>query len=399
MKKISFLFSFFCFISFTRSLFIVKDRTTALIRKSITSNTARGYGSSWNNWISFLSEKQLRANKYLVGVPIEEQRRLLVFFIDCMNHQNKDPNRIVGGLRHEFLVNCQSVSIFADPAVKAALRGCSADGRSKSMKKMAKLRAPTPYVFIEWIRSEYWRDDPVRAMTYLGIMIQYTFLLRPCEVAYDSDTRMQHTIMSEDVAFTNHLGLNINPWEVTRELHSNIEEVAIIVRSTKVDKSGRGLLLFVSRRNQYEEMLVQDLLDWCAMANLSRGDMFFSRNRMNMQGLVINKKLTRHMISTALKAAAVHHNLPQQWFSAHCQRIGGATDLKQLLVGEGQFLSKEVGNWNTEESAKLYQRSSSRDINSLVAVNAGKNLSLDDIKRMFPFAEHRTSKNQITSAK
>jgi hypothetical protein len=210
---------------------------------------------------------------------------------------------------------------------------------------------------------------------------------------------MAHTILSEDVAFTNHNGLNLSPWEVTRDLCSSIEEVAIIVRSTKVDRSGRGLLLFISKRNQYEEMLVNDLLEWCMMAGLSRGDMFFSRNKTNAQGVVVNKKLTRQMISTALKAAAVHHGLPQQWFSAHCQRIGGATDLKQLLGGEDHFLSKEVGNWNTEESAKLYQRSSSRDVNSLVAVNARKNLTLGDIKSMFPFAEHRTSLSQIISVK
>jgi len=92
-------------------------------------------------------------NQYLNGVPMEEQRRLVVLFIDFMNNRNKEPNRIIGGLRHEFLVNCKSVSIFADPAVRAALRGCSADGRSRSIMKMAKLRAPTPFVFIEWIQK------------------------------------------------------------------------------------------------------------------------------------------------------------------------------------------------------------------------------------------------------
>lgn len=262
---------------------------------------------------------------------------------------------------------------------------------------MAKLRAPTPFVFIEWIRKEYWNEDPVKAMTYLGIIVQYTFLLRPCEVAYDSDTKMMHAILSEDIAFTNRYGLNLSPWETTREAHKVVEEVAIIVRSTKVDKSGRGLLLFVSKRNHHEERLLGDLLQWCTTANLSRGDMFFSRNRTNKQGIVINKKLTRQMISVALKAAAAHHGLPQQWFSAHCQRIGGATDVKQLLVGNGQYLSKEVGNWETEESARLYQRSSSHDVNSLVAVNAGKNLTLDDIRRMFPFAEHQTKLTQNLS--
>ena len=289
----------------------------------------------------------------------------------------------MSSLRCLFRDNFEELSIFEDPVIQAVRKSLQPSARVKNATRAVRTRLPTPYVFILWLRSIYWIEGNIEMqMTYLGIAVAYNYGLRSSEYTHDDKLKGEHALRAEDVFFITTAGQRLFPWELTDYVTpSDITSGKFSNISGKTRTDGVARDLFLSRESDVEAQLLEDILLWCRISLVKKGDILFSRYKADTRGVVRRKQLIPKMVNTALKEAAVVFGLPASMFSSHCNRIGCASDLAAYGFHDGDI--KRFIGWSSDASL-LYQRGSAKDPSALRAGALGGTLSVSDIANLVP---------------
>ena len=354
-------------------------RAQELIKGSVASTTAKGYQRQEKMWINYLNSLGVGNDPFLDSRDSMTRKLVFIGFIDHVSGMGRDYHSAMSGLKFYFNTNLKGLSEFDDPAIVAVKTALNKTGRELSLAKERRIRLPTPYAFIPWLRSDLFHGSLVDQMTYLGVAIAYNAGLRACSYAWDSDTQGKHTIRSQDVHFEITNGGRLLPWELSDSImNTEIVSCNMLNRSDKNDKQGKGRLIIVARTSEEEGQLLDDLVNWSRRAKTKTGDIFFSRVELGRR-----KMLTRQMVSAALKKAARYFNLPEEMLSSHCNRIGCATDLAAYGYSDEE-LKKFIG-WKSDASFR-YQRESSNNPSALRVGGSGGGLTLRDTARLIPLS-------------
>jgi len=321
----------------------------------------------------------------LEGLSLRTRLVLLINFMDSENDVGHDHSKAMSAVRCHLRNHLQDTSYFDNELISTARRSLRPSSRELSERKARRVRLPTPYEFITWLRAVYWNSGTIEErMCYLGIAISYNYGLRSSEYTHDDKLKGEHAVMAKDVSFVKANGSRLMPWEIKIGEGFQLESIkngVLSVVSSKNIKDGIARNLFLARVSPVESQLLDDLLIWCHESQVRATDIFFSRYKADNRGTVRRKQLIPRMVNTALKEAAVTFGLPASMFSAHCNRIGCTTDLAAYGVQDGD-LKKFVG-WKSDSSL-LYQRGSEKDPSALRAGATGGTLTIADISNLIP---------------
>lgn len=347
------------------------------LRGAVRKTTQAQYARSGDMWDAFLQEHEC-TERYLVGMEREMQRAAVVLFVTWLKDKGVAVTNTMAGLFHEFRSELQDTTIFRDPAVEAARKSVALKGRALSLAQEKRYRYPISFDMVSWLREQTWLEADIDGMmTSLGITYAFNHLKRASEYAWSTETKYEHTLMNEDVLFE-FGGSKVKkaPWElVPSDSRRELVNVTAIDRSSKANSKGRGRLENISSRSEEEGQFMRDML-WFALTKESNqeGEMFFSRVKGGR-----SKKLTRKMVSTALKRVAREFDLPEEHFSSHCCRIGGATEL--IHQGEGDEVQRRIGGWSSKASL-VYPERTLANGGVLSRSTQRQRVSVEDVHRM-----------------
>ena len=322
----------------------------------------------------------------LEGLSLRTRLVLLINFMDSENEVGHDHSKAMSAVRCHLRNNLQDTSYFDNELISTARRSLRPSSRELSERKARRVRLPTPYEFIIWLRTVYWDNGTIEErMCYLGIAISYNYGLRSSEYTHDDKLKGEHAVMAKDVFFVKANGSRLMPWEIREGFQpESIQNGVLSIVSSKNIKDGIARNLFLSRVSPVESQLLDDLLSWCHESRVKATDIFFSRYKPDNRGTVRRKQLIPRMVNMALKEAATTFGLPASMCSTHCNRIGctnGTTDLAAYGVQDGD-LKKFVG-WKSDSSL-LYQRGSEKDPSALRAGATGGTLTISDVANLIP---------------
>jgi len=313
-------------------------------------------------------EKFKRINGYQYNMELEHlafdtQRVVLVKFIRHLHENNITAsviNQILASIQFFMKVHCKDVQVFADSSIQLARRATLPTQRSESIRKEKSTRYPVTLDMLMWLRHDYYvHGDIDDKMTYLGCILGFTFMWRVSQ--YVSDNRTGHAILSEDVRFKLVSNRVIRPWEVKNINKSVFECVVFVVRSNK-QRGNETQHLYLGRKSIKETQLLEDLIEWCRISGVQEGDPFMSRYTTKGKR-VTHKKLTRNMVSTALKVVASAFGFDEVHFAPHGLRIGAATAGK--AKGGREFVKGTAG-WDPKSDNDLrYEHGTPLDDNAL----------------------------------
>lgn len=382
--------------------FYLASTTSQFLNFGVSSRTSSLYKSYLRYWSKFLltvtaHSSSLSPTHNWNNQSREYQLQVIISFIRYLRENIKlEQERIskcITSLHHYFRIQLFDVSVFAEEVVSLAIRACRIDKRSHSVVRELRKRLPFTIDMIDTVRENYWEVSSEykgitfldRRMTFVGILMAFTFMLRVSEYVFD--TRSNHAIRSEDVQFfiKNYPCEPIHSFEIKDKniILENVLMVRIILRTSKTDQGGRGKYLFIQPRSQREIFCMNTIYVWCNLSSFRKGDPFLSRRFNGTQ-----KLLTSRMVSTAIKESACKHGLQrvQHLFSTHSLRIGGATSL--IASGVDRETIQRIGNWKVSSGASdsIYELNNTHDNNlwSSVTRNSYNSLHSDDIKYIIP---------------
>jgi hypothetical protein len=176
----------------------------------------------------------------------------------------------------------------------------------------------------------------------------------------NSDT---HTLLSEDVLFYTHdVTVQYHTWELSEVRAWRINSILFVIRSSKCDKKGNGRYLYLTRKSDLENQLVDDVVEWSQQSQIKKGEPFLSRWTANR-----HKKLTRKMMTEGLRTVARTFRFSETMvfaFQLHSLRIGGATS--RMACGGSREVTKRMGGWSYDSSCdELYYLNTSLDEGAL----------------------------------
>ena len=349
----------------------------ATLRGAVKRSTEARYTRSGELWDEYLRDHEC-SERYLGGMTRELQRAVVVLFVTWLKERGVAVANTMAGLFHWFRSELQDTTIFNDPAVEAARRSVAVKGRTLSLEQEKRYRYPISFDMVSWLREQTWLEEDLdEMMTSLGITYAFNHLKRASEYAYSTETKYEHTLMNEDVRFEFRGAKEKKaPWElVPSDGRRELVNITAIDRSSKSNSKGRGRLENISSRSEEEGQFMKDMLWFALMKNSNqRGEMFFSRTQKGRR-----KKLTRKMVSTALKRVAREFDLPEEHFSSHCCRIGGATEL--IHQGEGDEVQRRIGGW-TSKASLIYPERTLANGGVLSRSSKRQRVSVKDVQRM-----------------
>ena len=263
--------------------------------------------------------------------------------------------------------------------VSAAKNALQKSGRALSEERDKRYRYPVSFDMIAWMRQDMWVGGNLSTrMTYVGSAYGYNFLKRACEYTWDSDTRGEHTLLNKDIVFEFSDGMQKTPGQLGKsDRASHLVCVIAKARSSKTNRGGKTHSEIIADNSDGETQFKKDILTFAKEKRSYEPDepffMKFERGR--------TKKLTREMISQALKQVAREFQLPPEHFSSHCLRSGGATAL--IHDGKSDQVVRSIGHWvEGSSTAFLYQASTSSTTGSFSVSENRKRLSAKDIHRI-----------------
>mgnify|MGYP002127648486 CR=1 FL=1 len=215
-------------------------------------------------------------------------------------------------------------------------------------------------------------------MTFIAISLMYCFCLRV------SNAAGKHNILVEDAIFETDGHLHFESQEI-KAANLPIQAYTTCIIKVRSSKQGAytGEKLTILRRNKEESDLLNDLLDFCLISALYRGDPLFSYRYSLVRAdkttiRTYHKRLTSHLVSMATKSAASHFNLPLNWFSTHCCRVGGATDSNQVLPAHEV---RNLYHWKSDAALRYLRDDTKAAPNALALLSYGSNLDVHDVRR------------------
>jgi len=276
----------------------------------------------------------------------------------------------------------EDIKLFDDATVLAARDSCRSDPRTVSLAKETRIRLPVPFDLVLALRVRLWLGDSTidSKMTYLGILLAYCLCLRVGEYAHDSDSKGKHSIRNEDVYFTCKDTIQRRPWEFNEQSVFEVTTVLIILRSSKVDNTGRGRYEYISPDTPLHVECLSDLTWWVKNSQSAPGDPLLSRFQ-DYKGKLRYKALSREMVSLALKEGATLLGLDESRISSHSLKIGGPSDMRAAGFGDEAIRRKSK---HASDASLGYQMSSKRDVGPLTIASQGLGLTVEEVKSLLP---------------
>ena len=268
-------------------------------------------------------------------------------------------------LRFESAVHGDSTQVFDNDSITLARKATLDSKRNISIQKEQRKRFPVTLDMIMWMRTYYYsRGDIDSKMTYVGCVMAFTYMWRVSQYVLSSQSE-EHAILAEDVRIYTSKVKYFFPWELESIDRKQIESALFIVRSGKAGNETN--YLFLGRKSKIESQLLDDIVEWSQLSGVQRGDPFLSRYKLH-GSRNRRKRLTRRMISSALKIAAAAFGMDAVAFASHSLRIGGATSLK-AKGGSRDTIKRIAGStagWSQNSCAdEIYQLGTEFDDNVL----------------------------------
>jgi integrase len=104
------------------------------------------------------------------------------------------------------------------------------------------------------------------------------------------------------------------------------EGLEAIVRRSKTDQEGEGLIKMIAYGSDPATCPVRSLQDWLELAGIGEGPVFRSVDR---HGRVSDRRLTDHAVAVVVKRSAKTAGLDPEHFSGHSLRAGFVTEAKK----------------------------------------------------------------------
>ena len=279
-------------------------------------------------------------------------------------------SRAITGVKQHWKENLQPLDMFDDPVIRTLRDSCRASegsGREQNLAKEKRRRMPVTMDMVMWIRSQVMDKSVDGFMTYMAVVLAFHFMFRASEYIFTN--KGEHAVMSGDIDFilTNHR--RASPWELTPDIASDeVERALLVIRSSKCDKGGRGRYLYISRRTPHESQLLDDLIRWCRVSGVQKGDPLFCRYQLGAKGRMGRLILTNKMVSEALKTMATAFGFEVCFFTTHSLRIGGATTM--MALGVDTRVVGKTGGWaNDETLTRVYDKNTCHDQGTLSAID------------------------------
>jgi len=344
-------------------LFEVSEHDKEFLQQGVVSSTRGSYKSNIKQWVRFKEKFGYDTNMELEQLSTDKQRIVLIKFIRYL-YELKNPSTVIGSVlasvQYYMKVKCADVKIFTDSSIQLARRAALPSQRSESLRKEQTARYPVTLDMLVWLRDGYFVSGSVDdKMTYLGCILGFTFIWRISQ--YVSDGKSEHAILADDVRFKLVTGEIKRPWELHSVNETSVECVIFIVRSNK-QRGNETQHLYLGRKSEKESQLLNNLVSWSHISGIKEGDPFMSRYIVKGRRQS-HKKLTRRMVSTALKVVATAFGFDAVHFAPHGLRIGAATAGK--AKGGREFVQETAG-WDKDSDNDLrYEHGSPLDDNAL----------------------------------
>jgi hypothetical protein len=198
-----------------------------------------------------------------------------------------------------------------------------------------------------WNNRSWAHPDIDLRMTTIGALVAYELANRGGEVcSVGGSSAENHTIFNEQVAFTLE-----EPVVVNGKIHrgfaagttlfregatqGNIASCAIGVASHKTGAVAVHNVKVISRQNERESELLDDLFEWCIHSGSTSQEPLCSRWAWTGRKLT-HKKLVPKMMATLIKTTAAGLGLDGKEFANHSFRKGALTQMQAAgcLLGE-----------------------------------------------------------------
>jgi hypothetical protein len=173
------------------------------MNRSLSAKSTAKFDSRVNDWISFLDKKGYDdADNYVLSEYQHDTRvKLLILFIISLEETGVNPKNHVAAIRTHFQRHFGSQEMFSDWSLALARKQVET-GRELSLKMEDRLRIPTPFVFMGYMRKAFFlaglKENNVALMlVYLGNVLCYDRCMRASEVAMSS-SKITHAIRVMD---------------------------------------------------------------------------------------------------------------------------------------------------------------------------------------------------------
>jgi hypothetical protein len=388
------------FMFYTDDRFQLNEQDREFLRKGVMQETIRSYKGVEKYWAAYLRYQKLPASFKFIELTEHEQRSTLVKYMRYLKeigYSSGAVRKAVAQLRFDTVSCGQSVKIFdEDETVKLARRAIRESKRETSIRKDDHKRFPVTIDMISWMRGHYYVKGNIdQQMTYIGCVLAFAYMWRSSQYIM-SNGGEDHHIHAEDVQLYVSKTQYYYPWEM-RDKKVNtkaVDQILFIVRSGKMGNETNYLNL--GRKSPLESQLVNDIVEWCKSSGVRKGDPLLSRYQADANCRNRHKKLTRRMVSQALKITAQAHGLNALAFASHSLRIGGSTSLK--AKGASRKVIKRIAGatagWSEESAAdEIYQLGTELDDNALsISRTCFRVLTSEEVKRMETAVQRQPAK-------
>jgi hypothetical protein len=354
-----------------------------LAQNSVALSSQKSYQSAWNKWEKFLTKyfsPQLAEHQY---AQIQESwllERLIMFVTYCATELKcnvRSIPQIMSALRHcmvaRFVKCCK---VFDDDLLKNVKHGIS-----QLPAPAHRTRLPCTLDMINYIVNQ--NTSPTASMAQVmlatGIYMAFFLCLRSSE--YISKTVVPladtHQFLTSDVEFAlNDNSMTLVPSNQLQHYDYNaLKIVKFSMLHAKNIRNDFGVPIWFSTvQNEQPVPFVHLVYLWSKHSLRLDSDPFLSYRNAG-----ILKCLLYSDIQKAVKSAAKHFGLSEQWFNTHSVRMSAPTIAIAAQVPMNNVM--RMGRWRSVPSAVLYQEQSTVLNNTILSLVSDRSLfTSDDIK-------------------
>ena len=337
----------------------------AYIRGAVVPATARGYDRMWDSWCIFVRNHALLDDPFLEYL---DRRSKILSVVEFVRHLDKVEgrssetiNKYVASIGFTFRTHLRDSSFLEDELLMMARKATQKRGRLASVLQENVQKLPATFDMVIWIQDNYVRSSDIdKVMTGVACLFAFHFAKRVSEYVL---TESDHAILISDVEFITANDIRLQAHQIREFGLSEISGVSFLIRSAKGDQRGKGNHLYLRKSSKIEERLLRVIACWCQISGTKPHDPVFSRYKNGRR-----KLLTREMVVSAVKAAAVAKGLNPDCFSSHSFRIGAATTM--CAAGVDERVIQRIGGWKERSSVtSIYDRNTPFDHGALAVAS------------------------------
>ena len=293
-------------------------------------------------------------------------------------------------IRHLFKSKGKDFEFMDDSStIKRAKSAVRRSVETERSAKRQKSQAPFTYEMVTYLRNILWENsaDLKNNVAYLAVACMYCFALRISNIS------TKYALMVDDCIFETDDNKHYHSFELLTSGYLAERFVRIIIWA-RDSKTGpyEGEKLTIMKRSSEEATFLSDMVSFALKANHVASDKFFSFHYLVTRCNGVQKPyhwcVTASDVSSVTKLAAVHFNLPHDWYATHCMRIGAATDARQVISAEEV---KKIFHWRSDAALGYMRNFSEVASNSLALLGKGENLDVTDVRRIMVFNQKTTT--------